>query len=87
VTYNYLLILEGFQSGKPDRMVIRFIKEHAELGDRDLTTSGAAELIKQVAHLSPTEPRPLDHVSWRHVSGRDVFLEEEVTEAVGTAGT
>ncbi|WP_284990471.1 hypothetical protein [Arthrobacter sp. efr-133-TYG-120] len=78
VTYNYLLILAGFQSVKPDRMVIRFIKEHAELGDRRLSEEDAAVLIKRVAELYPTEPRRLDHVIWRHVSGRDVFKEEEV---------
>lgn len=78
MTYNYLLILAGFQSVKPDRMVIRFIKEHAELGERELSTSEAADLIKQIAELYPTEARRLDHVIWRHVSGRDVFKEEDV---------
>lgn len=78
VTYNYLLILAGFQSMKPDRMVIRFIKENAELGDRRLSEEDAAALIRQVAELYPTEPRRLDHVIWRHVSGRDVFKDEEV---------
>lgn len=78
VTYNYLLILAGFQSVKPDRMVIRFIKENAELGNRRLGEEDAAALIKQVAELYPTEPWRLDHVIWRHVSGRDVFNEEEV---------
>lgn len=34
--------------------------------------------VKQVAELYPTESRRLDHVIWRHVSGRDVFKEEEV---------
>jgi hypothetical protein len=87
VTYNYLLILAGFQSVKPDRMVIRFIKEHAELRDREITTSEATALVKHVAELYPTEPRRLDHVIWRHVSGRDVFLEEEVTESAETASS
>ncbi|WP_394525608.1 hypothetical protein [Paenarthrobacter nicotinovorans] len=83
VTFNYLLILAGFQSVKPDRMVIRFIEEHAELGGRRLTPTEAAELIKKVAELYPTQPRRLDHVIWRHVSGREVFREEEVTSVVG----
>jgi hypothetical protein len=73
VTYNYLLILARFQSVKPNRMVIRFIKEHAELGERELSTSEAAGLIRQVAELYSTEARLLDHVIWRHVSGREVF--------------
>ncbi|WP_426226394.1 hypothetical protein [Pseudarthrobacter sp. DSP2-3-2b1] len=83
VTFNYLLILAGFQSVKPDRMVIRFIEEHAELGGRRPTPTEAAELIKKVAELYPTQPRRLDHVIWRHVSGREVFREEEVTSVVG----
>lgn len=82
VTFNYLLILAGFQSVKPDRMVIRFIEEHSELGGRRLTPTEAAELIKKVAELYPTQPRWLDHVIWRHVSGREVFLEEEVPALV-----
>lgn len=83
VTYNYLLILAGFQSVKPDRMVIRFIEEHVDLRGRKLTPSEAAELIKKVAELYPTQPRRLDHVIWRHVSGREVFREEEVETTVG----
>ncbi|SEQ81081.1 hypothetical protein [Arthrobacter sp. OV608] len=59
-------------------MVIRFIKEHAELGERELSTSEAADLIRQVAELYPIEARRLDHVVWRHVSGRDVFKDEDV---------
>lgn len=79
VTFNYLLILAGFQSVKPDRMVIRFIRENAELGDRRFSEEEAAALSKKVAELYPTEPRRLDHVTWRYVSGRDVFREEEVS--------
>lgn len=83
VTFNYLLILAGFQSVKPDRMVSRFIEEHAELGGRRLTPTEAAQLIKKVAVLYPTQPRRLDHVIWRHVSGREVFREEEVVSTLG----
>lgn len=73
VTFNYLLILVGLQSVKPDRMVIRFIEEHADLGERRLNPKEAASLISWVATLYPTEARKLDHVIWRHVSGREVF--------------
>ncbi|MCY1229930.1 hypothetical protein D9M72_423210 [compost metagenome] len=59
-------------------MVIRFIKENAKLGNRRFSEEDAAALIKQVAELYPTEPRRLDHVIWRHVSGRAVFKAEEV---------
>lgn len=36
-----------------------------------------AELIRQVADRYPTQPRKLDHVVWRHVSGRTVFRADE----------
>lgn len=79
VTYNYLLILAGFQSVKPDRMVIRFVAKHAGLDAKKLTPMQAAELIQQVAELYPTQPRRLDHVIWRHVSGRDTFKADELS--------
>ncbi|MBT2521808.1 hypothetical protein [Arthrobacter sp. ISL-28] len=78
VTYNYLLILAGFQSVKPDRMVIRFVAEHVGLDGKNLTAMETANLIKQVAELYPTQPRRLDHVIWRHVSGREVFREDDL---------
>ncbi|MGM9474728.1 hypothetical protein ACS5PJ_22385 [Pseudarthrobacter sp. YS3] len=79
VTYNYLLILAGFQSIKPDRMVIRFVAKHTGLDTKKLTPMETVELITQVAELYPTRPRRLDHVIWRHVSGREVFRKDEVT--------
>ncbi|MET3921634.1 hypothetical protein [Arthrobacter sp. UYEF20] len=69
VTFNYFLILCGFQSVKPDRMIIRFVEEHAGLEGTPVQT---AELIGQVAENHPTRPRMLDHVIWRHVSGREI---------------
>lgn len=39
VTFNYLLILAGFQSVKPDRMVIIFVEEHTGLCGRRLSPS------------------------------------------------
>jgi hypothetical protein len=78
VTYNYFLILAGFQSVKPDRMVIRFVAEHSGLDAKKLTPMETADLIEQVAELFPTQPRRLDHVIWRHVSGRDTFKTDQV---------
>jgi hypothetical protein len=78
VTFNYLLILSGFQSVKPDRMIIRFIEEYAGLADQSLMPMQAAELIKVTARLYPTEPRKLDHVIWRYVSGREIFRAGEL---------
>jgi hypothetical protein len=77
VTYNYFLILAGFQSVKPDRMVIRFVEEHAGLKEK-LTPMQTADLIKQVAGLYPTQARRLDHIIWRHVSGREIFRKDEL---------
>ncbi len=79
VTFNYLLILAGFQSVKPDRMVMRFIEEHAGLEGQRISTSEAISLIREAADLYPAQVRKLDHVIWRYVSGRDFFREEEVT--------
>ena len=73
VTFNYFLILCGFQSVKPDRMIIRFVEEDAGLTGRGLTPMQTAELIREVAESYPTQPRKLDHVIWRHVSGREIF--------------
>lgn len=78
VTFNYLLILAGFQSVKPDRMVIRFIKEQAGLDGQQITPKRATKLIREVAELYPTQVRKLDHVIWRHVSGREVFRADEL---------
>lgn len=77
MTFNYFLILAGFQSVKPDRMVIRFVGEHAGLQGK-LTPMQTAQLVKQVAKLYPTEPRRLDRIIWRHVSGREIFREGEI---------
>lgn len=78
VSYDYLLILAGFQSVKPDRMVIRFIKEHAGLDGKRIVPKQAAALIREVAELYPTQARKLDHVIWRHVSGRKIFRDDEL---------
>jgi hypothetical protein len=78
VTYNYLLILAGFQSVKPDRMVTRFVAKHAGLDAKKLTPMETADLIQQVAELYPAQPRQLDHLIWRHVSGRDMFKADEL---------
>lgn len=70
VTYNYLLILAGLPSVKPDRMVLRYLRE--ALGqDAELSTSRAIELITDAAHVIGVSPRTLDHVVWRAASGRE----------------
>ncbi|MCU6480467.1 hypothetical protein [Arthrobacter sp. A2-55] len=80
VTFNYFLILAGFQSVKPDRMVLRFVEEHVG-GGRTLTPMQTADLIKAVAQAYPTTPSKLDHIIWRYVSGRDILAPENEPES------
>ena len=71
VTYNYLLMLAGLPSVKPDRMILRFLTE--VLGkDLELTNERAVELVTQTAHRVGVNPRSLDHIIWRAASGREL---------------
>lgn len=71
VTYNYLLMLAGLPSVKPDRMILRFLTE--VLGkDLELTNDRAVELVTQTAHRVGVNPRSLDHIIWRAASGREL---------------
>lgn len=71
VTYNYLLILAGMPSVKPDRMVLRFLAD--ALGEEaDLSTDRAVDLITQTAEALDVNPRTLDHIAWRAASGREL---------------
>ncbi|MBT8162617.1 MULTISPECIES: hypothetical protein [Arthrobacter] len=81
VTFNYLLILAGLPSVKPDRMVIRFIEEYAGLTTA-LTPAQTTMLITEVAKLYPADARRLDHVIWRYASGREFRRAEPI--GVGT---
>lgn len=73
VTFNYFVILAGYESVKPDRMIYRFIEEHTGLTSRQLGTRQATELVRSVADAYPTQARKLDHIIWRYASGRDLF--------------
>jgi|SRR5699024_7540076 len=71
VTYNYLLILAGLPSVKPDRMILRFLAN--VLGEEtDLAGSRAVELITETAKTMNVDPRALDHIAWRAASGREL---------------
>lgn len=71
VTYNYLLILAGMPSVKPDRMILRFLAD--ALGESaDLSTDKAVELITRTAEELKVSPRTLDHIAWRAASGREL---------------
>lgn len=70
VTYNYLLILAGLPSVKPDRMVLRFLAR--ALGTTDISTQQAVDLISAAADSLSVSPRTLDHVVWRVASGREL---------------
>lgn len=78
ISFNYFLILAGYQSVKPDRMVLKFIEEHTSLIGRNLGAKKATELISRVAALYPTEARKLDHVVWRYSSGRPIAARTDV---------
>ncbi|GAA1112183.1 heme peroxidase [Nesterenkonia jeotgali] len=71
VTYNYLLILAGMPSVKPDRMILRFLAD--ALGkDSDLYFDRAVELIQATADELQVSSRTLDHIVWRAASGREL---------------
>ncbi|MBA8795854.1 hypothetical protein FHX74_003495 [Friedmanniella endophytica] len=69
VTYNYLLILAGLPSVKPDRMVLRFLGD--TLG-RSITRDDAVALVTATADHLGVSARVLDHVVWRAASGREL---------------
>ena len=72
VTYNYLLILAGIPSVKPDRMVLRFLAQ--ALGeDAELNVQRAVELMTQTAKRMNVDARALDHIAWRAASGRELI--------------
>lgn len=71
VTYNYLLILAGMPSVKPDRMVLRFLA--AALGEGpDISLGRAVALIEATAEELQVGSRTLDHIVWRAASGREL---------------
>lgn len=71
VTYNYLLMLAGMPSVKPDRMVLRFLA--TALGeDADFSTDRAVELVETAATEIGVNVRALDHIIWRAASGREL---------------
>lgn len=73
VTFNYFVILAGYQSVKPDRMIYRFIETHTGLTSRHIGVAQATDLIRRIADAYPTQARKLDHTIWRHVSGRPIL--------------
>lgn len=71
VTYNYLLILAGLPSVKPDRMIFRFLA--AALGEEaELDVERAVALMTRTAQVMNVDPRALDHIAWRAASGREL---------------
>lgn len=71
VTYNYLLLLAGLPSVKPDRMVLRFLAD--ALGEEaKLSTERAVDLITETAKALDVSPGALDHIAWRAASGREL---------------
>lgn len=71
VTFNYLLILAGLPSVKPDRMVLRFLA--TALGESvPLDTHRAVDLMEACAERLGVGPSTLDHIAWRAASGREL---------------
>ncbi|MDO5669918.1 MAG: hypothetical protein Q4G50_07935 [Corynebacterium sp.] len=76
VTYNYMLLLVGLPSIKPDRMVLRFLAD--ALGeDADLSEKQAVELLERTAERMNVDAGALDHIVWRAASGRELTVEGE----------
>ena len=71
VTYNYLLILAGLPSVKPDRMVLRFLTE-ALGATAQIGLHKAVNLVNETAVQLNVDPRALDHIMWRAASGREL---------------
>lgn len=80
ITFNYLMILAGYQSVKPDRMVLRFIDEHTNLKAWEMGSEKVTEFISRTAAAYKTEARKLDHVIWRYASGRPIRSEESLRQ-------
>lgn len=71
VTYNYLLMLAGMPSIKPDRMVLRFLAR--VLGeDTEVSPERAVKLLTETADHLGVDPRVLDHIAWRVSSGHEL---------------
>lgn len=71
VTFNYLLILAGLPSVKPDRMVLRFLADALHEGTA-VSRERAVVLIGAAAAKLEVSPRVLDHIVWRAASGREL---------------
>lgn len=71
VTFNYLLILAGLPSVKPDRMVLRFLGDAFEESNV-FTPERAVALVEATAAKLDVSARVLDHILWRAASGREL---------------
>lgn len=70
-TYDYLLMLAGGPSLKPDRMVLRFLAQ--ALGeDTEISPERADKLLTGTADHLGVDPRVVDHIVWRASSGREL---------------
>ncbi|SEE22622.1 hypothetical protein SAMN04488554_1846 [Ruania alba] len=68
ITWRYMLMLAGVAGVKPDRMILRFIRQETELGQ--LRTDEAAAVVTEAAKVLDVSPTRLDHAIWRYASGR-----------------
>lgn len=70
ITYNYLLILAGLPSVKPD--VWSCVSSPLLWDTAELSSQRAVELITETAVHLNISPRSLDHIVWRAASGREL---------------
>jgi hypothetical protein len=68
ISWRYLLMLAQVPGVKPDRMVRRFVT--GALPQQAFTDDELAELVTLAAEQRHASPTALDHVIWRHQSGR-----------------
>ncbi len=74
-TYRYLMLLNGVQVVKPDRMVIRWLAKVLGRSEALISPRQAAELLEEAANTLQAQGYPFsviagDHVIWQIESGR-----------------
>ena len=74
-TFRYLLLLNGIQVVKPDRMILRFLSRVLNRPEALIRPREAAELVESATSVLQSEGYPFsvisaDHVLWQVESGR-----------------
>ena len=64
-TVSYFLMLLGAPGIKPDRMILRFLREAT---GRSFTNTHAEQALRAAAEMLGAQPHELDHAIWRYQS-------------------